>query len=269
MITQKSIVGLLRNYDDLIENNRRRIQLLEKATRLLYKEWFVHLRFPGHEHVKIRNGVPEGWEKPLFSSKLAFHIGGGWGQDEYTSSESDPAYVIRGTDFRAIREGQLAQVGLRYHKEASLAQRRLNVGDIIFEVSGGSAIQPIGRTFLVTPELLEAFDEDLICASFCKRFVPINEKLAVYLFLFLDHIRSTGELLIYKKDSASALQNFNFKAFLEGQYIIVPPTHLLEQFTGLAWKLQSQISRLAVTIYQLGKARALLLPRLMNGEIAV
>ncbi|MBN1843804.1 MAG: restriction endonuclease subunit S, partial [Deltaproteobacteria bacterium] len=51
---------------DLIENNRRRIQLLEQAARLLYKEWFVHLRFPGHEHVKIKNGVPEEWEnKPL------------------------------------------------------------------------------------------------------------------------------------------------------------------------------------------------------------
>ena len=60
------IASVLSAYDDLIENNRRRIQLLEQAARLLYKEWFVHLRFPGHEHVKIKDGVPEGWErKPL------------------------------------------------------------------------------------------------------------------------------------------------------------------------------------------------------------
>ena len=50
-------------YDDLITNNRRRIQLLEESARLLYQEWFVHLRFPGHEQVKIIDGVPEGWEK--------------------------------------------------------------------------------------------------------------------------------------------------------------------------------------------------------------
>ena len=50
-------------YDDLIENNRRRIALLEKAARLLYREWFVHLRFPGHEHVKITDGLPAGWER--------------------------------------------------------------------------------------------------------------------------------------------------------------------------------------------------------------
>ena len=58
-----AIADILSAYDDLIENNRRRIQLLEQAARLLYKEWFVHLRFPGHEHVKIRDGVPEGWER--------------------------------------------------------------------------------------------------------------------------------------------------------------------------------------------------------------
>ena len=64
--TQKRIASILSAYDDLIENNRRRIRLLEQAARLLYKEWFVHLRFPGHEHVKIKDGVPEGWErKPL------------------------------------------------------------------------------------------------------------------------------------------------------------------------------------------------------------
>ena len=60
---QQSIVSILCAYDDLIENNRRRIQLLEQAARLLYKEWFVDLRFPGHEHTQIIDGLPEGWEK--------------------------------------------------------------------------------------------------------------------------------------------------------------------------------------------------------------
>ena len=58
---QDRIVDILSAYDDLIENNRRRIQLLEQATRMIYKEWFVRLRFPGHEHVKVKDGVPEGW----------------------------------------------------------------------------------------------------------------------------------------------------------------------------------------------------------------
>ena len=60
---QKRIVDLLSPYDDLIENNRRRIALLEEAARLLYREWFVHFHFPGHEHLKIIDGLPEGWVK--------------------------------------------------------------------------------------------------------------------------------------------------------------------------------------------------------------
>ena len=58
-------------YDDLIENNRRRIALLEEAARLLYREWFVHFRFPGHEHVKFIDGIPEGWDAA--DSWLIFH----------------------------------------------------------------------------------------------------------------------------------------------------------------------------------------------------
>ena len=66
----KKIADILSAYDDLIENNRRRIALLEEAARLLYREWFVHFRFPGHEHVKIIDGLPEGWERSV-SGKLS------------------------------------------------------------------------------------------------------------------------------------------------------------------------------------------------------
>ncbi|MBR1208928.1 MULTISPECIES: restriction endonuclease subunit S [unclassified Bradyrhizobium] len=61
--TQKRIADILSAYDDLIENNRRRIALLEEAARMLYREWFVHFRYPGHEHARIIDGLPEGWER--------------------------------------------------------------------------------------------------------------------------------------------------------------------------------------------------------------
>ena len=60
-MVQKRVADILSAYDDLIENNRRRIALLEEAARMLYREWFVHFRFPGHEHVRIIDGIPEGW----------------------------------------------------------------------------------------------------------------------------------------------------------------------------------------------------------------
>jgi type I restriction enzyme S subunit len=72
---QQKVVDILAAYDDLIEVNRQRIERLERAARLLYREWFVHHRFPGHEHTEIVDGVPEGWEKRLLSDLFRFRNG--------------------------------------------------------------------------------------------------------------------------------------------------------------------------------------------------
>ena len=72
---QERIAEVLSAYDDLIENNRRRIALLEQSARLLYREWFVHLRFPGHEHVKMVDGVPEGWARRALGGLATLNYG--------------------------------------------------------------------------------------------------------------------------------------------------------------------------------------------------
>lgn len=72
---QQSISSILSAYDEAIENNRRRMALLEKAARLLYEEWFVRLRFPGHEHTPVNDGVPQGWERVLLGSKVTLNYG--------------------------------------------------------------------------------------------------------------------------------------------------------------------------------------------------
>ena len=75
--TQKRIADILSAYDDLIENNQKQIKLLEEAAQRLYKEWFVDLRFPGHEHTAIVDGVPEGWRKsPIEKLCLKINAGG-------------------------------------------------------------------------------------------------------------------------------------------------------------------------------------------------
>ena len=87
--TQHGIVEVLSTYDDLIENYRRRIALLEEAARLLYREWFVHLRFPGHEHVKVIDGLPVGWDRRTFDD-VCDAVGGG------TPKTSKPEYWYDG-----------------------------------------------------------------------------------------------------------------------------------------------------------------------------
>lgn len=83
--TQYRIADMLSAYDDLIENNKRRIALLEESARQLYKEWFVRFRFPGHEHVEIIDGVPEGWQRETIAD-IAETVGGG------TPSTNVPQY---------------------------------------------------------------------------------------------------------------------------------------------------------------------------------
>jgi len=72
---QKRAGALLAAYDELLENNRRRMRLLEEAARLLYREWFVRLRFPGHEHARITNGIPEGWERVPLGQRVTLNYG--------------------------------------------------------------------------------------------------------------------------------------------------------------------------------------------------
>jgi type I restriction enzyme, S subunit len=118
---QNRIVSILSTYDDLIENNRRRIQLLEQAARLLYKEWFVRLRFPGHEHSKIINGIPEGWKKKTLGEFAPLKYGKALKEDNRISG-TFPVYGssgIVGSHIKALVSGPTIIVG-----------RKGNVGNV-------------------------------------------------------------------------------------------------------------------------------------------
>ena len=266
---QKSIASILSAYDDLIENNRRRIALLEEAAQQLCKEWFVRFHFPGYEHVPLVEGVPDGWEVRSVCEVISEHVGGGWGQEESLGSETEPAFVIRGTDIPQIAVGKFDAVELRYHKPSSLTKRVLEPGDIIFEISGGSTTQPVARALLISSKMLSVFPEKVICASFCKRLSVGDEKLATYIYRKLVEDRGNGSLLIYQKESASALKNFNFKAFLAGYMVAIPPKTILDRFAEQVSVIALQQSTLTAQISASAKARNLLLPKLMNGELVV
>lgn len=121
---QKQIAGILSAYDDLIENNQKQIKLLEEAAQRLYKEWFVDLRFPGHENTKIVDGVPEGWNICPFSSKVDIMSGGtpktsipdyyNGRIPFYTPKDSDGAFFAYKTQIN-ITEGGLKNCNSRLY----------------------------------------------------------------------------------------------------------------------------------------------------------
>ena len=227
---QRRIAGILSGYDDLIENSQRRIKILEEMARRLYREWFVHFRFPGHEGCRLVESslgeIPEGWEVKKLESLMTRHIGGGWGKEVPDHAHAEPAWVIRGTDIPDARNSQVIGVPHRFHTPSNLRSRRLVHGDILFEVSGGSKGQPVGRTLLLTPQLMSAFSGDVICASFCKRITPDATSYGAEL-LYLSFLEGyeTGEIEQFQVQS-TGISNFKWTEYIAKTDRVVAPEPL-------------------------------------------
>ncbi|MGN0549721.1 MAG: hypothetical protein ACI4IM_09010, partial [Acutalibacteraceae bacterium] len=251
------------------ENNQKQIKLLEEAAQRLYKEWFVDFRFPGYENTPIIDGVPQGWRKMPLGELIEYEIGGGWGEDQPTEKCDLPAYVIRGTDLYDVTHGNAKSIPYRFHSKSNLDSRKLQDGDIVFEVSGGSKNEGVARTALITESLLDFLGNDVICASFCK-LIRLNDKsLAKYMYDTFQYLRNSGETIKYDKRSASSIVNYRWKDFLEQQFIFVPPMDILAQYNSLAENMQKANVNKAQIIEQAKQARDRLLPKLMSGELEV
>lgn len=268
---QQRIAGILSAYDELIENSQRRIRILETMARALYREWFVHFRFPGHEnHPRVASSlgeIPRGWEVKKLGEIISAHIGGGWGKEAKDSKHTEPAWVIRGTDIPEARYSQIIGIPYRVHSASNLRSRKLAAGDIVFEVSGGSKGQPVGRALLITPELLAGLGNDAICASFCKRIQPdVKGYGSELLYLaFLEGYES-GEIEQYQVQS-TGISNFKWTEYIANTERVVPADTLRSEFRGHVTPLFSQIATLGRKIQNLRRTRDLLLPRLLSGQI--
>ena len=270
---QRRIAGILSAYDDLIENSQRRIKILEEMARRLYREWFVHFRFPGHEGCSFVESslgeIPEGWEVKKLESLMTRHIGGGWGKEVPDDEHTEPAWVIRGTDIPDARSAQVDGVPHRYHTSSNLRSRRLLHGDILFEVSGGSKGQPVGRTLLLTPELMSAFNGDVICASFCKRVSPDATSYGAEL-LYLSFLEGyeSGEIEQFQVQS-TGISNFKWSDYITKTDRVVPPEPLRSIFREQVGSFFAEVATLGLQIQNLRRTRDLLLPRLLSGQIDV
>jgi type I restriction enzyme S subunit len=238
---------------------------LEEAAQKLYKEWFVKLNFPGHENVKIVDGVPEGWKKLTIEELLSEHFNGGWGKETLTGNFKNSGFVIRGTDINDIEQGQFSDIPYRYHSDKDIKTKNIREGDIIFELSNGN-INNIGRTLLVTNELLVTLEAPVICASFCKLFRPKNWNYSILLKREIEDMQISKRLLPYKKNGANGINNFAFNDFLNHKLLIPEANSKLYSYLEKYEKAKTQIQK---KLFLLQTARDKLLPRLMNGDINV
>ena len=248
---QRSISDILSAYDDLIENNRRRIQLLEQSARILYKEWFVHLRFPGHEHTKIIDGVPEDWERKYIPEVI-----------DINPREK----VKKGTIIRYVPMAGLSTTGMTVDLSESEMRTistsiRYKNNDVLL-----ARITPClenGKTGFVN--FLGA--DEIACGS--TEFIVLRGRLVSPFFTYcLARTHTFRETAIKSMIGSSGRQRVQPACFDE--FVIDLPRKVIrERFDDVVSPLFQQIATLVRQIGQLAKGRNLLLPKLMSGEIAV
>lgn len=246
---QKRIADILSSYDDLIDNNRRRMALLEDSARQLYREWFVRLRFPGHEHTPIVDGVPQGWSKLPASEALEINPKIKLSDaDEHwfveMASLPTDSMVIEGAYWRDGRSGPKFQNGDTLFARITPCLENGKTGFVDFmedgEVGRGSTEFIVLRSRLVTPEFV-------YCLSRTYEF------------------RGNAIKSMIGSSGRQRVQESCFEKFM----VNVPPHALLRLFSDFAGPVFQEIKNLAAQNQKLRQARDLLLPRLMNGELAV
>ena len=229
---QNRIVEILSRYDSLIENYQKQIKLLEEAAQRLYKEWFIDLRFPGHENTKIVDGLPEGWEKMKVGEISEFKRG-------KTITKKD------------IVEGHVPVVagGL----EPAYYCNKHNTASRVITISGSGANAGFTRLYY-----------EKVWASDCSFADTNTTKWLHFVYCFLQSSKSAIDNM-----QKGAAQPHVYAKDINALDIMVPEAGLLSRFEDFASTYFNKVQSLQSQLHLLTEARDRLLPKLMSGEITV
>jgi Restriction endonuclease S subunits len=247
---QKRIADILSAYDELIDVNRRRIALLEDAARLLYREWFVHFRFPGCERVKIVDGLPEGWERRAASAVMDVLSGG-------TPKTSNPAYWGGNIGFFTPKDATDSPFVLTTEK--TITEEGLRACN--------SKLFPVDTLFITARGTVGKLNLALVPMAMNQSCYALRSKshfgqryLYVALKASIEQVRARAFGAVFDAITVATFDQIPF---------LVPPEWLTRIFEEHTRPIFNQIANLMQQIQKLTQARDLLLPRLMRGEIVV
>ena len=242
--TQQKIASILSAYDDLIENNRRQIKLLEEAAQRLYEEWFVDLRFPGHENVKVIDGVPEGWEKKSME-EIADYLNG------FAFKPSDWGTIGRPIiKIKELNEG-ITKNTPRNTGEDIPSKYYISSGDLIFSWSA-----------TLTAKIWDA--EDGILNQHLFKVTPHAGIAREYLL---------QSILYTLKEFQNLTTGSTMKHIQRGKlsqvFVKVPADEIMKRYNKSVDNIREKILSSNHMVTFLQEARDRLLPKLMSGEIKV
>ncbi|SFP19550.1 restriction endonuclease subunit S [Pseudomonas borbori] len=257
---QQRIAGILSAYDELIENNQRRISILESMARALYREWFVHFRFPDHENHPLvpspYGEIPQGWERATFAQAAVFENG-----DRGKNYPSGSDFIGSGIPFinaGHLVDGAVDLSGMNYILEEKFEQLRsgkIRKGDLLFCLRGSP-----GRT---------ARTAKLCCGAIASSLVIIRPtERANEAFLYYTLAGEVGKRMATELNNGAAQPNVSVGS-VQKYPLVLPTMDILSKFANSIEPIWRQIEMHRDQLSNLKKQRDLLLPRLLSGQINV
>ncbi len=252
-VIQDKIATILSHYDSLIENYQKQIKLLEESAQRLYKEWFVDLRFPGHENTKIVDGVPEGWEKKQINDICSLITSGG------TPSRNNKSFWDNG-NIKWVKTKELNDTWI-IDTEEHITETGLN--------NSSAKIFPpntILMAIYASPTLgrLGILVHEACCNQAALGFIPNEFVSWQWLFYKLYELRDKFNSIA----RGAGQQNISAIVVKETE-IVVPEKNIIDKYTSLVTEIFNRQRTIICEIKLLIEARDRLLPKLMNGEIEV
>lgn len=253
--TQQRVAKMLADIDDKVENNQRINNNLEQQAQALFKKWFID------------NPENVDWSAGTFRELIQSTLNGDWGKETPTGNNTEKVYCIRGADIPEVKAGNKGKMPTRYILPKNLTNKKLEAGDIVVEISGGSPTQSTGRCTAITQSLLDRYDSSMVCTNFCKAIKPKNG-YSLFVYYYWQYLYEKGVFFSYE-NGTTGIKNLDFTGFIETESIIVPPFDKVHVFDDYCKSIFSQIFANGKQSEQLASLRDTLLPKLMSGELDV
>lgn len=249
---QNKIANILSNYDNLIENNNKRIKLLENMAEELYKEWFVRLRFPNYQNTKIVDGIPDGWEEVKLEDVTSFLGDGLHGTPEY---EDDGEYFfINGNN---LQNGKIVLTN---------TTKRTNISEYIKykkNMSNNTIMVSINGTL----GNIAFYDNEKVFLGKSICYFNVNECISKYLLKCI-LLNNNFQSYINVNATGATIKNVSLKS-MRNFLLILPRREIIEKFDKLIIPIFNKILILQKKNQNLKETRDLLLPRLISGKLDI
>ena len=195
-------------------------------------------------------------------------LGGEWGKEEATGNYNKAVYCLRGADIPEIRVGRKGKMPRRYILEKNYLKKKLNNGDLVVEISGGSPTQSTGRITYISKALLEKYDLDIVSTNFCRTITLKDIYMTEFYYYYWNYLYNNDVFFQYE-NGTTGIKNLDINSFLDKFSIVQPPKELLKIFRDKINIILLLVQANGEENEKLAHVRDTLLPKLMSGEIRV